>query len=143
MDWFSYRTLCILFLITRYSEPFTVMLSFFFLMIRRPPRSTRTDTRFPHTTLFRAGEADGGGARLGAGRRRPQPDRAALPEGRRQRRLGAGQRRRLSPGCRPRPLRPDGRGLGRPQGIRREAPAGLFEVPALRDRKSTRLNSSH
>src|SRR3546814_7380823 len=26
----------------------------FFLMIRRPPRSTRTDTLFPYTTLFRA-----------------------------------------------------------------------------------------
>src|SRR3546814_8245275 len=24
-------------------------------MIRRPPRSTRTDTRFPYTTLFRSG----------------------------------------------------------------------------------------
>src|SRR3546814_13990825 len=31
------------------------MLSFFFfLMIRRPPRSTRTDTLFPYTTLFRS-----------------------------------------------------------------------------------------
>src|SRR3546814_5687097 len=31
------------------------MLSFvFFLMIRRPPRSTRTDTPFPDTTLFRS-----------------------------------------------------------------------------------------
>src|SRR3546814_11905215 len=28
-----------------------VLLSFFFLMIRRPPRSTRTDTLFPYTTL--------------------------------------------------------------------------------------------
>src|SRR3546814_10121337 len=29
-----------------------------FLMIRRPPRSTRTDTLFPYTTLFRSdGEA--------------------------------------------------------------------------------------
>src|SRR3546814_18478240 len=29
-------------------------------MIRRPPRSTRTDTLFPYTTLFRSGhEADG------------------------------------------------------------------------------------
>src|SRR3546814_2420244 len=28
-------------------------------MIRRPPRSTRTDTLFPYTTLFRS-EADGG-----------------------------------------------------------------------------------
>src|SRR3546814_15772928 len=30
------------------------MLLFFFLMIRRPPRSTRTDTLFPYTTLFRS-----------------------------------------------------------------------------------------
>src|SRR3546814_5460519 len=29
---------------------------FFFLMIRRPPRSTRTDTLFPYTTLFRSRE---------------------------------------------------------------------------------------
>src|SRR3546814_9734407 len=34
---------------------------FFFVMIRRPPRSTRTDTLFPYTTLFRS---------LGAGRPR-------------------------------------------------------------------------
>src|SRR3546814_19432843 len=27
---------------------------FFFLMIRRPPKSTRTDTLFPDTTLFRS-----------------------------------------------------------------------------------------
>src|SRR3546814_16705507 len=31
-----------------------VILCFFFLMIRRPPRSTRTDTLFPYTTLFRS-----------------------------------------------------------------------------------------
>src|SRR3546814_12995233 len=30
---------------------------FVFLMIRRPPRSTRTDTLFPYTTLFRSGKA--------------------------------------------------------------------------------------
>src|SRR3546814_8682789 len=29
---------------------------FFFLMIRRPPRSTRTDTLFPYTTLFRSNQ---------------------------------------------------------------------------------------
>src|SRR3546814_9221093 len=29
-------------------------LLFFFVMIRRPPRSTRTDTLFPYTTLFRS-----------------------------------------------------------------------------------------
>src|SRR3546814_18582240 len=30
------------------------MCCLFFLMIRRPPRSTRTDTLFPYTTLFRS-----------------------------------------------------------------------------------------
>src|SRR3546814_4203249 len=30
------------------------MILFFFLMIRRPPRSTRTYTLFPYTTLFRS-----------------------------------------------------------------------------------------
>src|SRR3546814_14566038 len=29
-------------------------LDIFFLIIRRPPRSTRTDTLFPYTTLFRS-----------------------------------------------------------------------------------------
>src|SRR3546814_6011707 len=42
---------------------------FFFLMIRRPPRSTRTDTLFPYTTLFRS-----------------PPGRAPAPCGRRPRR---------------------------------------------------------
>src|SRR3546814_1504430 len=28
-------------------------------MIRRPPRSTRTDTLFPYTTLFRSGDVMG------------------------------------------------------------------------------------
>src|SRR3546814_15906124 len=32
----------------------TCLFFFFFLMIRRPPRSTRTDTLFPYTTLFRS-----------------------------------------------------------------------------------------
>src|SRR3546814_14190120 len=32
---------------------------FFFLMIRRPPRSTRTDTLFPYTTLFRSPHEQG------------------------------------------------------------------------------------
>src|SRR3546814_15475004 len=34
--------------------PFQQISLFFFLMIRRPPRSTRTDTLFPYTTLFRS-----------------------------------------------------------------------------------------
>src|SRR3546814_13231400 len=32
----------------------SILYAFFFLMIRRPPRSTRTDTLFPYTTLFRS-----------------------------------------------------------------------------------------
>src|SRR3546814_15002446 len=31
-----------------------LLMCFFFLMLRRPPRSTRTDTLFPYTTLFRS-----------------------------------------------------------------------------------------
>src|SRR3546814_12123157 len=34
---------------------FVFFFFFFFLMTRRPPRSTRTDTLFPYTTLFRSG----------------------------------------------------------------------------------------
>src|SRR3546814_2653729 len=40
-------------------------------MIRRPPRSTRTDTLFPYTTLFRSPA----GHLLHAGGRRRGPDR--------------------------------------------------------------------
>src|SRR3546814_15668472 len=32
----------------------SVLVCFVFLMLRRPPRSTRTDTLFPYTTLFRS-----------------------------------------------------------------------------------------
>src|SRR3546814_4953130 len=60
-------------------------------MIRRPPRSTRTDTLFPYTTLFRSAAdrsrtaREGGGiagsrhlpARAGAGKRRDPPGRLA------------------------------------------------------------------
>src|SRR3546814_6506827 len=35
------------------------MFVIFFLMIPRPPRSTRTDTLFPYTTLFRSGPTGG------------------------------------------------------------------------------------
>src|SRR3546814_5846685 len=37
-------------------EYYVVWYHLFFLMIRRPPRSTRTDTLFPYTTLFRSSE---------------------------------------------------------------------------------------
>src|SRR3546814_5795541 len=53
----------------------SVVVFFFFLMIRRPPRSTRTDTLFPYTTLFRSQdviELFGGMARGGGKDRRGQ-----------------------------------------------------------------------
>src|SRR3546814_11556142 len=42
---------------------FLFLSCFFFLMRRRPPRSTRTDTLFPYTTLFRSA---GNGREIGA-----------------------------------------------------------------------------
>src|SRR3546814_19882908 len=43
--------------------------SFFFLMLRRPPRSTRTDTLVPYTTLFRSAHRPGGPSAIGLGHR--------------------------------------------------------------------------
>src|SRR3546814_11635249 len=59
----------------RYSNYEVSFICFFFLMIRRPPRSTRTDTLFPYTTLFRSDRGPDRGPR---GRRpivrfRPRP----------------------------------------------------------------------
>src|SRR3546814_10710622 len=42
-------------------------------MIRRPPRSTRTDTLFPYTTLFRSARSP-----CGDRRRQPSPGQASL-----------------------------------------------------------------
>src|SRR3546814_15127465 len=60
----------------------------FFLMIRRPPRSTRTDTLFPYTTLFRsrreqpgrdrADQSVGTRAGAGAGKRRSEEHTSEL-----------------------------------------------------------------
>src|SRR2546430_8946653 len=81
---------------------------FFFLMIRRPPRSTL----FPYTTLFRSEPCRADRARAGRGAGRPPGDG------------GGALARRL------------GRGAGR--GSRRRG-----DARRRRDRKSTRLNSSH
>src|SRR3546814_1634905 len=45
------------FVVVRSSFISRLSLFVFFLMIRRPPRSTRTDTLFPYTTLFRSKRA--------------------------------------------------------------------------------------
>src|SRR3546814_2700178 len=66
---------------------------FCFLMIRRPPRSTRTDTLFPYTTLFRSGS--GNLAVRRRGHRVPRfPDRAC---GQRARPLPRGDHGRDNP----------------------------------------------
>src|SRR3712207_8728037 len=89
---------------------------FFFLMIRRPPRSTL----FPYTTLFRSGHDEGGRLRadpVGYRRRREAVRRNAHHVG--------GQD-----------------GPGRAQRTLREGDRDL-PLSAGEDRKSTRLNSSH
>src|SRR3546814_17165480 len=75
-------------------------------MIRRPPRSTRTDTLFPYTTLFRAGLAGAVAGHAGVSRGRgtrllaapPCADRGGRPEGvagvRCRRRRGVAPQRR-------------------------------------------------
>src|SRR3546814_5193063 len=100
-------------------------------MIRRPPRSTRTDTLFPYTTLFRS---------LGCDALRParlllaahflcatgRADRAA-----RVRRLPGGRIGQSATALSATRARPGRIGGGR-------------EMAAVdRDRTSTRLNSSH
>src|SRR3546814_16592120 len=89
---------------------------FVFVMIRRPPRSTRTDTLFPYTTLFRSGQGtltvlveEALGGELAASLLQQLEQRAF-----------AGQFDGI-----------DDELVLRPAGIGRE------------DRKSTRLNSSH
>src|SRR3546814_2447000 len=80
---------------------------FFFLMIRRPPRSTRPDTLFPYTTLFRSALLPAGahprfhgGGEPGLPARRSQRDarhpaaRRELPARRRPRPRGRHPRRR-------------------------------------------------
>src|SRR3546814_13652306 len=59
------------------------VLVFFFLMIRRPPRSTRTDTLFPYTTLFRSSVRSGSKSDFLGVRRRAEaePDLLKLGSG--------------------------------------------------------------
>src|SRR3546814_10868967 len=75
-------------------------------MIRRPPRSTRTDTLFPYTTLFRSfrlGQQDRRARGLGADARRQgasDPERESDDAGGRELVLFGSQRPRAHPGAR-------------------------------------------
>src|SRR3546814_12823184 len=101
-------------------------------MIRRPTRSTRTDTLFPYTTLFRstgvasvdAGVADDGDGRL-----------LAAHEAAQARAVGAGL-------CGGRVRTLAGRGYRHPA-VRVAGGPAARRHPGVGDRKSTRLNSSH
>src|SRR3546814_14525974 len=103
-------------------------------MIRRPPRSTRTDTLCPYTTLFRSRRF------AGSGRAHDGSEIAALDI-----EVDALQRLESS--------RTAAVGLGDPakgdQGIAHSSAAAsllvITSMPGFRpsDRKSTRLNSSH
>src|SRR3546814_12622821 len=94
------------------------VICFFFLMMRRPPSSTRTDTLFPYTTLFRSGQkcyvADGHtlSRRLESGEHRVarEDDEVVIVDD----------------------AVADGVLVAEPR-----------DLHPLRDRKSTRLNSSH
>src|SRR3546814_19754416 len=58
-------------------QMFSLCVLRFFLMIRRPPRSTRTDTLFPYTTLFRSlGNALTGNRKWERVWRSPEPQAA-------------------------------------------------------------------
>src|SRR3546814_8476272 len=113
-------------------------------MIRRPPRSTRTDTLFPYTTLFRSAlrlvQLDLVAAMPGQGflDQRGALDRVADQD----------QRGRIAGGVE---LADEGiqhladfhvAGMGREIGTVAEVAAGA-EKEHLQDRKSTSLNSSH
>src|SRR3546814_17447667 len=94
---------------------------FFFLMIRRPPRSTRTDTLFPYTTLFRSQSAH---AETGLKATRLMDVRAVLQAAAEAKDAGS---QRFCMGA----------------AWRNPKDRDMASIVEMIDRKSTRLNSSH
>src|SRR3546814_14454821 len=98
-------------------------LFFFFLMIRRPPRSTRTDTLFPYTTLFRSVE-----------------DMKILFNGIPLEKMSVS----MTMNGAVLPVLACFVVAGEEQGVSRDQLSGTIQNDILKeDRKSTRLNSSH
>src|SRR3546814_13772552 len=100
---------------------------FFSLMIRRPPISTRTDTLFPYTTLFRS---DRPLNRARASSTSPKPGNAQLPPPRDHRKPDSRVRLADETPEGQRPPRPAYRRDGRGGGDARQhhAPAGQGEA---------------
>src|SRR3546814_14401064 len=102
------------------------LVSFFFLMIRLPPRSTLTDTLFPYTTLFRSIHVGIGEAGIVVPARYLVLEQAFCVFGTR---IGI--------------ARIEKQGLARLVEVGALAAAMHHMVRGAADRKSTRLNSSH
>src|SRR3546814_3450551 len=100
---------------------------FFFLMIRRPPRSTRTDTLFPYTTLFRS--VPEGLRRNGRSLFHVRPPAQIL-------------RRNTKETDHVQYADTEGKHI-RHSGVVRGLAAARHAFPRRQDRKSTRLNSNH
>src|SRR3546814_11285623 len=101
-------------------------------MIRRPPRSTRPDTLFPYTTLFRSDPGEAARGEVG-GRAQPRLLLQDL-EGELADFEGNGQDLAVALAAKGEDLAADLPDVGA---------APLDHVGGGRDRKSTRLNSSH
>src|SRR3546814_12418525 len=109
----------------------------FFLMIRRPPRSTRTDTLFPYPTLFRSLDAIRAHVGDGVDVRGALAALEADYAGRGIELVRRGERWHFqTAGDMAHVLRRDR------EEARKLSRAGI-ETLAIIDRKSTRLNSSH
>src|SRR3546814_12127268 len=100
-------------------------------MRRQPPRSTRTDTLLPHTTLFRSAGCGGGSSDGDTAGASAEPDQATTPSGpSRKLKLGFIALTDAAPII-----------MAKELGLYAER--GLDVEVIKQDRKSTRLNSSH
>src|SRR3546814_13765660 len=118
---------------------------FVLLMIRRPPRSTRTDTLFPYTTLFRSDRLDSAAGNADIFAREQAAKRQALLH----RRLSAEEDRRNEDHGRHRQEQRRHCTAAAGNALPKEVPDGTplgerFTGPdrPKEDRKRTRLNSS-
>src|SRR3546814_5474021 len=109
-------------------------------MIRRPPRSTRTDTLFPYTTLFRSTVADMPSGRDGVS---PSSDLFGRPSMNGAGAIGAVRERGASSRYAYRTSQDETPVKDAPPKMLAHFGSPTPRCAAPSDRKSTRLNSSH